>query len=350
MASEPSSAMPAARPKAARSLIGKAIIVMVALGISGGIYYLVVHSPMSDSKAALRTARYDLAMSALSNIPARFNDWPGVPLQRSKAVIGARAYRETPEWESIAEDLRGLRAEHPSDDDLMLLEARSLLRTKDFRNAAPLLASVVKSDPRYPEAWFLSGMLSEFSGEMARAVEHYRTAAGLAADAPNYRSALARALLETGKTDEALAEFQKVRDYPLARLDQAAAHWSKGEMKQAAAAQREAVAMLENTGTASAYVNRREWLYRDPSGNDVARLSTPDEKRCYARVGEAVSRTLAGESGVAFPPAGCQSLSEDLRELVADRLCRFVDKPKPEMSDRAGRLRRALGMNERCPG
>jgi tetratricopeptide (TPR) repeat protein len=326
---------------------GKAIIGMVALGILGGLYFLLVHSPISDAGAAMRVARYDIALSSIGNIPARFSDWPGVPLYRQKVTLGARTYRETPEWDEIGEDLRRLRAEYPDDPDLMVLEARYWLRLPDYAKAGALAEQAVKADRKHAEAWFVLGLHHEHAGDISQAVEHYRKAADAAPGSPTYRSSLARGLLEMGKPDEALVEFRSIRDFAHARLEEAMAHWAKGDMRQAADAQREALSMLGDAGVSGRYHNRREWMF--PVGKNGARLSTVEDKLCYARLGESASRSLAGESAVAFPPAGCERTRQAVREVVAEKLCRFVAKPQPSLGATVSRLRRSLGMSEGCP-
>jgi len=330
-------------------LIGASLIGLVAIGIFGGIYWLVVHSPVSDANAAMRVARYDLAMNALGNIPARFSDWPGVPYQRAKVMVGVQSFRESPDWEAIGEDLKRLRAEHPKDADLMVIEARYWLRAPDYQKAGALAEQAAKADKENAEAWFLMGLHAEQAGDTAKAVEHYRKALTESPDSPQYRSSLARGLLELGKPDEALAEFKGIRDFPLARVEAAMAHWAKGEIKEAAGAQRDALGMLGNEQLSGRYHNRREWLFRLPAGNQGVRLASSEDKLCYARLGEAASRSLAGEPAVAFPPADCAQPRKEVRELVADRLCRFVEKPQPSMSGAASRLRRSLGMTGSCP-
>jgi predicted Zn-dependent protease len=296
----------------------------------------------------MRVARYDVAMSALGDIPARFSDFPGVPFHRTKVMIGVQSYRETPDWDAIGEDLKRLRAEHPRDADLMVLEARYWLRVPDYEKAGALAEQALKEDERNAEAWFVLGLRREQAGDAQKAIEHYRKALEAAPESPQYRNSLARALLETGKPDDALAEFKTIREFPLARLEEATAYWAKGDMRQAAAAQKEAASMLDNSQLASRYHNRREWTFRVPPGNNGVSLSTGADKACYAKLSEAASRSLAGESGVAFPPAGCEQPRKEVGALLADRLCRFVEKPQPAMAGTANRLRRSLGVTGAC--
>jgi len=67
-------------------------------------------------------------------------------------------------------------------------------------------------------------------------------------------------------------------------------------------------------------------------------------------LGEAASRRLVGEATVAFPPAECNDPPLAIRELLADDLCRFVDRPQPTLSAAARSLRQGLAMPEDCTG
>ena len=119
-------------------------------------------------------------------------------------------------------------------------------------------------------------------------------------------------------------------------------------MRQAADAQRDALKMLGDDKLSSRFYNRRAWLFRLPDKG--IRLSSLEDKRCYALLGEAASRRLAGEAAVAFPPSECNDPPLAIRELLADDLCRFVDRPQPTLSAAARSLRQGLAMPEDCTG
>jgi hypothetical protein len=108
--------------------------------------------------------------------------------------------------------------------------------------------------------------------------------------------------------------------------------------------------MLENSELTGRYHNRRAWMFRVAQKNTDVHLASNEDQLCYARLGESASRSLAGESAVAFPPSGCKRPPVAIRELLADNLCRFVDRPQPSLGAAAQRLRVSLGMNARCPG
>ena len=118
-------------------------------------------------------------------------------------------------------------------------------------------------------------------------------------------------------------------------------------MSDAAGAQRDAANMLDNSKLMERFYNRRGWVFLLPKKG--VRLTSLDDKRCYALLGEAASRRLAGETAIAFPATKCNDPPLEIRELLADDLCRFVDLPQPSLAAAAGRLRGALGQPEICP-
>ena len=153
------------------------------------------------------------------------------------------------------------------------------------------------------------------------------------------------------KFHEAVQEYRKIRQFPLARVAQALAHWAQGEIREAADAERDALKMLGDSDISTRFYNRRAWLFRlSNNPNKGVRLSSREDKRCYAFLGEAASRRLAGEAAIAFPPAECNDSPLEIRELLADDLCRFVDRPQPTLSAAARSLRQGLAMPEDCTG
>jgi tetratricopeptide (TPR) repeat protein len=296
----------------------------------------------------MRMARYDMALEALDTVPAWLHNWPAWAVLRAKADLGARTYQSPPDWESIGKDLRRQRADRPTDADLMILEAQYWVRQENYDKARALAEAASKEDQNNAEAWFLLGLDRDLSGDTAAAVEHYRKAVEAAPESPQYRSNLARGLLELSKFQEALQEYRKIRQFPLARVEQTLAHWAQGEMRKAVDAERDVLKMLGDANLPKHFYNRRAWLFRLPTKG--IRLSSPDDKRCYAFLGEAASRRLAGEATVAFPPTECNDPPLEIRELLADDLCRFVDRPQPTLSAVARNLRQGLAMPEDCTG
>jgi Flp pilus assembly protein TadD len=124
----------------------------------------------------------------------------------------------------------------------MLLEAQSWLRQENYDKARALTEAASKADQNNAEAWFLLGMNRDLSGDTVAAVYHYRKAveAEPASPPPQYCSNLARGLLELNKFHEARREYRKISQFPLARVEQALAHWTQGEMREAVDAMRDA--------------------------------------------------------------------------------------------------------------
>jgi tetratricopeptide (TPR) repeat protein len=328
--------------------LGLGLLVLLTALLAGGVYFFALSSPLAKARDAMRMARYDTALDALDTVPAWLRHWPEWAALRAKAGLGARTYQSPPDWESIGKDLRRQRADRPTDADLMVLEAQYWLRQENYDKARSLAEAASKEDQNNAEAWFLLGLDQDLSGDTAAAVDYYRKAVDEAPASPQYRSNLARGLLELGKFHDALQEYRKISQFPLARIEQALAHWAQGEMREAADAERDALKMLGDAGLSTRFYNRRAWLFRLPTKG--IRLSSPEDKRCYALLGEAASRRLAGEAAVAFPPSECHDPPLAIRELLADDLCRFVDRPQPTLSTAARSLRQGLAMPEDCTG
>jgi Flp pilus assembly protein TadD len=152
----------------------------------------------------MRMARYNIALEALDTVPTWLHNWPAWAALRAKASLGARTYESPPDWESIGKDLRRQRADRPSDADLMILEAQYWVRKENYDKARSLAEAASKEDQNNAEAWFLLGLDRDLSGDTAAAVDHYRKAVDAAPESPQYRSNLARGLLELSKFQEAL--------------------------------------------------------------------------------------------------------------------------------------------------
>lgn len=325
-------------------LRGFAVLLGLALLAGVGAYAVLLHGPLSQAREAMRMAQYDSALESLDKIPTWLALWPELVAARGAAQLGVRTYQPNPDWEAIGRDLRRQRSARPDDVDLIVLEAQDRLRMNDYEQVRGLAAAAAKADPHNAEAWFLLGLVEDLSGNLERALDPYRRSVDAAPDSPQYRNNLARGYLDLGRYDDAIAEFQKIRQFPLARVEQALAHWAKGELHRAADAQREALAMLADKNQSARFYNRREWVFFLPhTGVGLGLVG----KRCYASLGEAASRRLAGEPA-AFPPAQCPDVPQDIRELLADNLCRFVDAPQPALAAVASELRSTLGMPKEC--
>lgn len=224
------------------------------------------------------------------------------------------------------------------------------MRQKNYDKARETLQIAVNSDPRNAEAWFLLGLDRDLAGDVEKAADHYRKAVELAPDSPQYRSNLARMLLDHSKLDhskldQAIQEYQKISQFPLARVEQALGHWAKGEMREAGDAQRDALTMLDNKVFQVQLHNLLSWIF--PLAN--VQLTKPEDKRCYVLLAESASLLLAGKTEDPFPPKACNDPPKAVSKLLADDLCRFVDLPQPSLAAAAGSLRGALGQPEICP-
>ena len=329
-------------------LLGLALLLLV---IAAGVLYLwFLSAPLDNARAALRLARYDTALAALDPIPSRLARWPGLDALRAKAQLGLDLHTPPQDWQALGIRLRALRTRAPGDADLMVMDATLAMHREAFAGAAATLGDAVIADPRNAEAWFLLGLVRDLAGDKQKAIGDYRQAAALAPESPQYGSNLARVLLDQGDAAAAVAQYRRLGGFPLARIEQALGHWALGQWREAAQAQGEALALLDDQALMARPSNRLGWRFAltdRPPPDDGVHLANAADKRCYALLGQAVSLRLAGGTA---PLPGCPEAHQDaIRTLVADDLCRFVDRDPLARKAAVGPLRRALGQPATCP-
>jgi tetratricopeptide (TPR) repeat protein len=288
----------------------------------------------------------DIALDSLPRTPEWLGRLPNVKAIRVKSQFGVAFHKPEKDWERLGIELRNQRAAAPSDLDLLVLEAKYWLHREDRDKARDLVAAALQQDNQNAEAWFMRGLDRYRSLEVSHAAIDLRRAADLAPDSPQYRSGLARTLLDMGKIDESIEEYRKVNQFPLARAEQALAHWAKGEIAEAAGAQRDATKMLRDARLGNNSYNLRMWIFQLPK--KWVRLITPEDKLCYVLVGAAASNWLARPNENTFPANECSDPSSEIRELVANDLCRFVDSRRPDMAAVTEKLRGMLAQPKLC--
>jgi predicted Zn-dependent protease len=98
---------------------------------------------------------------------------------------------------------------NPRDPEPMLTIAVLYMHGGDFDGSKALLDSVLADDPFVARAVYLSGVLEEKRGNMARAEIAYRRAMELDADFPNAPASLAALLRESGRAAESIGFAMK---------------------------------------------------------------------------------------------------------------------------------------------
>ncbi|MFA7242986.1 MAG: TIR domain-containing protein [Sulfuricellaceae bacterium] len=326
-------------------------LVMPLFGAMAAVIFAawyVARPALGDARDYLRMARYDLAARELRNTPGYLAWWPGLELSRAKAQLGLDFAEAKPESEKLGVRLNKLLASHPVDPDLKVLQAAQSLREHHLQAVQIQAEAALHADPENAEAWFLRGMARDEQGDIAGATADYRKASELAPHSPQYRGNYAALLLERGAYAAAIAQYSSIPGYPLARLEEAKAHWALGDFSTAAGRQQDALEMLGNEKYQNDPYNRRAWVFYLLADQGV-RLITPDEKRCYAELSLAASRVL--DNGQLFPSSHCAAPEnrEHLRNLLADDLCRYVAAPQPGKAAAAQTLRGKLGATAACP-
>ena len=334
------------------ALRGVIVILLLACIVGGGAYWFAVRAPLAVARDSMRMARYDAALGTLATVPGWVAKWPQVADARVKAELGTKFNTPPQNWDTLGWELVRLRNVSPNDVDLMVLDATLAMKDENYDKARKMLANAVNADPKNAQAWFLLGLERDLADDVKQAEEHYSKAVEAAPYSPQYRNNLARLLLNHGKVDEAIQEYKKISQFPLARVEQALGHWAKAQIREAGDAQRDALKMLDDKALQVRFYNRLNWMFPlaiIPSDKDV-KLSDLEDKRCYVLLAVSASRRLAGKTEDPFPPKACNAPKEEVSKLLADDLCRFVDLPQPSLAAAASSHRGALSQPEICPG
>lgn len=320
----PITAAPAARP-ARRRAVGWASALAVAVAVAAvglALFEQQVAPRLAAARDALRVGHYGLATAELAQVPRWLPIKPGADAMARAADLGQRINQPPQDWLALALAVDAALREHPGEPALLVLQAQALMRRQEAAGPTRArLQQALAADPQHAEAEFLLGMVDDLGGATAAAAPHYRRAVELAPQVPGYRSNWAHTLLEGGQAEAALAEYRKISQFPLARLEQGLALWVLGRADEARQAHLQARAMLDDASVMALPANRLAWFFTlDDQGVLVATMA---EKQCLLGLLLALPDDAA--ASCAQPP---------LRALVADwcgRYAKGVCKGAPAM-------------------
>lgn len=323
------------------------IMALIALVVALG--YAVrnaAHSALDKASDYLRMARYDLATQELQKIPGVLTWWPGLEFVGEKAQLGLEFTALQPDQEKLGQRLKKLLESHSIDPDLMVLQAEQSWHNNDLQKVQKLADAAFRADPKNAQARFLHGLAADRLGDRAGSEGDYLEASELAPKSPQYLGNYAAKLLKRGAYADAIANYRQINGYPLARLEEAKAHWALGDFTAAAGGQQDALKMLDDVKNQNEPYNRSTWVFY--LADLGVQLPAVDEKRCYAELSLAVGRALSG--GEPFPAEHCAILEnrKHLRDLLADDLCRYVALPLPDKAAAVQALRAKLGVSAGC--
>lgn len=334
-------------PRARRRLWPLAAAALVAVAGVGLWAGLQARSALREATEQLRIGRYDLASQRLQALPALARWWPGVRLASDKARLGDSQSVPRPDWERFGLELKRLLAQAPQDKDLLVLRAQNELREGQWDAALKTADLATQADPGHAEAWFVRGSVHDANGELKAAEADYRRAVALSAESPHYRNNLAHTQLEGGRYDEAIAGYERIKRFALAPLEQAKAHWARGEFGLAAQRQQDAISLLQRADIGQDSFNSRAWTFY---GRRLVQLGPLADKQCYAQWSLASSLRLTGSTQTAFPPAACPAPACAVKQALDFDLSRYVSSTETAVQRAVAALREQLGDTERCTG
>lgn len=319
---------PLPRPK--RTWRWRIAAMLGGLGLAGWLFYLQPRAEnitrhLELARRYMDTGLYQEAQGEYAqaeDLAAPLFSAEAARLGRGKAAIGARLpFAGTGEAETLARRLDALQARLGEDADVLLLDGdRRYWNPREKASALPAYRKALELRPQLAEAGYRLGVLFQEAGAQ-EALGYLQRAYQAAPEVPHYAVAYAGALLKQGQFGDAIEILAPVKDYPLARLEQAKAHWALGKFGTAEALQAEALRGLATpTGTGNPRLSY-SWTLDLPDADRVLHLSTDEGKRCYAELALAASRFFQGT-----PPgqAGCPADSATVREALALDLRRYA--------------------------
>lgn len=328
-----------------RGLVAGAALLAV-LGAAAGASAWQARGAVQEAAQHLQVARFDLAQQRLESLPAPSRAWPFVRFALDKARLGERLSQPGLDWGSFATELDRLLAQAPQDADLLALKVNQLAVNGEPEKAATVADAAVAAGPGNPQAWYLRALVHDANRRGPQAEADYRRAMALAPQHPLYRANLGHALLASGRYDEAVRVYEPVRNYALAPVERAKAHWALGDLGQAAQQQRVALQLLDLPAVAGDRYNATAWFFDGPHG--AVELVSPADKRCYAQLSLAATLRLDGQAGQAFPPAECPAPPCPVRLALRNDLDSFAGVPGGAAADTAARLAQALAEGPSC--
>jgi tetratricopeptide (TPR) repeat protein len=205
----------------------------------------------------------------------------------------------------VAEKQLALILRHdPEDKHALLWLGDQFARTgdeEDRRRAKAYYERAIRRDPRMPITFNNLGYLLDESGKPEEALANYQKAADLADRNTTMVGNAAYHLLRKKQYDEAIRRFERLR-----RLDPrmlwpywslAQAYLLVGNPPPAHDLQRQASRLLEDDEVMSLPVNRGELLFY--AGTEPVKLFTQPEKRCYSDYRTALAFELTGRPDLA---------------------------------------------------
>lgn len=333
-------------------LLGLVSVAVVLLAFFLGVWSCVKQNELGLAAArdALRKGRYDNAWSHLETIPRWCPSLRAAKHLREITLLAEAIHSEMPDWPSLEGRLQRLSGQQQSEPSLLVLRAELEIKSGRHDDARALLKAALGQDPQHAHAAFVLGYLADLHGDDRSAIDHYLEAVKESPLSPRYRNNLARAYLDAGRTEEALKEYSRISQFPLARAEEALAYWTKGRWPTAADLQRQAIQEIDNEAIMGLPPNRAEWRFEIGSAARTAehiRLPSAGEKRCYVRLGLWVSEQLieGGQDEASVPD--CEPERTGLRALVAADLCRYLSDSALPLQ--ISKLRHALDAEPHCP-
>ena len=187
--------------------------------------------------------------------------------------------------------------EYPNCAYLKVLAGDQKYLTGDPDGAFADYQQAVKREPDLAEAHFHMGVILEHQDDPDSALQQYQIAAQLSPGTSRYQDNLAGTYFRLNQYDKAIAVYQQVGKFPLTALEMASIYRLQNKLDDALEHEQEASHWLQDPSVRSAE-DRNGWAIEIRPEPPV-RLSSIDEKECYAELEAAATQFLQGDEAAA---------------------------------------------------
>ncbi len=202
----------------------------------------------------------------------------------------------------------------PNDAHVNLFFAEFYVANHEFDTAKTYFEKAIEKNPQLAEAHYELAQLYDQQGNIDASKSEFSLAIDIT-PAAKYRNELGHEYIKQKHLDAAVAEYEKITEYPASALDVAEIYWQRDRLDLALIRQLQAIQWLNDKKIMERPENQDPWIFII-SPEQTITLSRLEEKKSYAYLSVAFTLYLLENA---------EESSRYLKEMRDLRVARQVD-------------------------